>query len=51
MAAEGLERSGGRGFVNELLANGRPGRRMFVDVLYREGKKVGGGPEVLEKHS
>lgn len=39
------------GFVNELPVGGRPGRGMLVDAQYREGRKVGGGPEMLEKSS
>lgn len=49
--AKGWKEATAWGFVNELPVDGKPGRPMIVDGLYREGKKVGGGPEVLEKYS
>lgn len=39
------------GFVNELPVDGKLGRPMLVDGLYRDGKVVGGGPEVLKQYS
>nr|POE77602.1 cytochrome p450 monooxygenase mpade [Quercus suber] len=46
----GLKEAGQWGFLNELPRDGKPGRPMLVDGLYREGKKLVEAAEVLSRY-
>lgn len=45
--AKGWKEATSWGFVNEMPVDGKPGRPMIADGLYKDGKVVGGGVEVL----
>lgn len=49
--AKGWKEATSWGFLNELPVDGKPGRPMITDGLYKDGRKVGGGADVLRKLS